>query len=231
MQGFNLNCYWGVREESLDSCANRLTEFLKKLKQIDDLFARLVPTATRRWRNGKSLDDDVKECLAAGVSYTDVGHELMRDLGFTLSMHVPDDEETMTVWIACGCFSPWVRNVCSIDLPTKGKAAKRLLQVEPLVRIMGAAARHWEPDRGRVGWTVVDPVVPNVPVTSRDFDWMTYFSRLERANFPSLPKHARVVPVDSVGTIIIAQDAPPDVNNLDDLQNIARVEAALAASE
>jgi hypothetical protein len=226
MEEFFLRCDWGVREESLDQCAGRMIEFLKELANLDDLFTRLVPTATRRSQRRYSLDE-VKECLAQGVTHTDVGNQLIRELGYSMSMHAVDGDATMTLSIACGGFSPWVRNVCSIVFPSTGNAAERIIRLEPLVRIMDAATRHWNPEHGIVSSHECSNLLSP---TNLDFEagWITYVPANCRS-LSTLQMIANVVATTGGQLIIIGTAERLSSANPDHMRTVEAVSKAIAA--
>jgi len=143
---FFLRFLWGPRPESLKRCAGRLDAFLSELRSIDNAFAA--------WRRDNTTAFQVplgvkrlEGWLAEGVNRNDVGKEVIAELGFALSL-TSSEESTLTLRVNCGVYSSWTNNCCSIEFPSTGKVADRILRADILTRVAKATVLAWQPDHG-----------------------------------------------------------------------------------
>lgn len=113
-----LRCSWWNRQESVDDCATTCRRFLIRLRKLYPRFDKWINV----WDNERVglSQTSLTRILAARVNRTDFGNEIIVELGFTLSMYLPDGT---TLRIHCGCYGVGSRNsvifATNIDHPKK----------------------------------------------------------------------------------------------------------------
>lgn len=207
--GCSLGAFWGARQESVDACAERASAFLTRLSACDRIFAHWFERARspmQAFEGAQGPDHDVlTKLLLKGRNRTDVGRNVLEDLGFSLSLWngVKDDGDTR-LGVSCGVYSPWNHNSCVIELPERVPAAERVLTVETLTCVVRATVSSWEPDwawvvsNTHLGLLELVDLKPNV-------GWLLYLAAA-RGEIPKLPPPARVVPIEGHGNLIVVTE-------------------------
>jgi len=118
-----LGLYWNAREQSLDDCADKCLQTLLAMHEggFGGFYQR---GRSRKDALRRAIDispEGIRKLLMRGVNRRDDNHEIIADLGFSMGLWSgrPDDE-AFGLSIYCGCYSKWVGNNVTIDLPPEG---------------------------------------------------------------------------------------------------------------
>jgi len=227
---FYLGAYWGDREEDLDSCAVRLTNFLKGLRDCDEIFHRWFKTG---WSRKEALAnempvefDKLRELLdKEGKHRTDIGSRVMEDLGFSVCLWNGRDPNNGAVGLSVSCGSyaghPGIMNSCVINLPNEGSVVERVISSVVLEKMLCITARCWEPNCGLVtGDTLRDmfEVAERTPY----YAWVFFLSK-RRGEVPKLPEPSRKKVLDGLGTIVVVTDDRFDTKRKEHIKAVKRV--------
>jgi hypothetical protein len=193
---------WGPRREAIAACAERLTHCLSDLGKLDSAFSSWRCVKESRGIPYSQLNSSiVSRWLAEGVNRTDIGHELIPELGFSLLLVANEEETALPLSIACGMWSPRLSNCCSLDLPCSGNTASRLLNVSTLMQVAKAIIASWEPEGGVITSHECSRLV-GAPRYESEAGWITYVSDKCAAR-AAIPEKATVEPVVG-GKLVIA---------------------------
>lgn len=225
-----LGIYWGAREESVDRCADRLQRFTEKLALCDDSLAAW-------WERPSAPHDEVAQpartadteylvhALLEGRKRTDVNRRVIENLGFDLWWtNRPRGIPAIVLHVGCGGYSRHVGNAVTLDFSARsgGLPTKDLLR-----RVLLAAADIWEPD-----WGIVQSDAAARKRQPQDpaplVDWMVYVCNGWLPRPPELKPPASLERLEH-GTLIVVQPDLPDPDNMEDIQQVARVGQALHA--
>src|SRR5687768_8325181 len=81
-----LEVAWGPRSATLDDCADASLRFLKQLGPFFSGFRAIRLVSARKKRAVQLNLASLKEALQTGVNRTDVGHEIIPELGFCIGL-------------------------------------------------------------------------------------------------------------------------------------------------
>jgi len=225
--------YWGVREESVENCAQRLTQVLNCL-------AACEPALTHWFEQGRTR----KEALAHEVpieagalqklllsdhkpTHDEGSHPV--DLGFSTGLwNGYDGVEGLSLITICGSYNVAVgSNSCVLKLPPyAGPVAQRLLTSAVLERILQCLVLAWEPDWGVVNSNNYLRNAPTPADKGPRLGWMVYLSQ-QRGAIPPLPPPVRALPVATLGTLISVTDERFTTANPEHLTAAERVRTTL----
>lgn len=206
MENYHIGVYWGVRKEDVDVCTRRAVSFFEQLARCDPIFSRWFRLGRSRKealrREVKPDQETLRRLFLKGRHYTDFGHELMAELGFSIGLwNGGSDKESVSIFIGCGGYTPFVSNSCEISgLESDSPAASRLLQVSTLTMIMECMIINWEPDWGRVNSLAHFAITPSE--RKPKVGWITYL-RESGEKIPPLPFPVSVKPIGMLGSLII----------------------------
>jgi len=150
MESFHACAYWGPRKEDAASCALRTHSFLSALALVSDDFAgwRFGGTSEEVARANPLIDLSVevlKTLLEEGRNRTDIGNEVIEDLGYRISVwNGGTPEHATSLMIGCGKYSTVGNsgNAVVLGLP----AAFNVDSAGMLRKLMEAMVEPWEPD-------------------------------------------------------------------------------------
>jgi hypothetical protein len=181
-----LALYWGPRAQSLDDCAECLLKTMLAMQALgmDRLFQR---ASSRRAALRKPVLPDldvVRGLLAKGVNRRDDNREPIPELGYQIGFWSGDrDDETYTLDVYCGNYSPHFLNNCLVKLPPEG--AFRWSNWEPKARqLFHRLAEVWLPEQGII-------------CATRNLDWMTGSPELAHRLKPDIEAYERLTHQDS----------------------------------
>jgi hypothetical protein len=207
METYYAGVYWGARREEVAECARRTELFFHLLARCDATLGRWYRAGrVARGSPGHPVTtndpEELKELLLRGRNRTDLGKQVIEDLGFGLRVwnQQPDGRSTK-VSLRCGAFTEAVSNVCLLNPPSQGDAAERLLSAPALTQVLTCMATAWDPD-----WGVATSTKTRAPISvdeqDSDVGWLMYFAR-RRGTVPPLPAPVRIEPVGLLGTLVI----------------------------
>ena len=224
--GTFVGAYWGVRDESVDDCAERIAALLLRLAEIDPLLSG--------WRD-KAMTK--KEALAAPVVTTDRGdliHRLRRGLlpgsqpsadgaGFSVfwwnGHSNKDGGATLNVTNAGSTIGGLPRAVVvnvpdqsSVPQPYSASAAKKIIAA--VIETFEPGRAVWLDDSSRDAQTEPDVVQPDGSVMLGKLEgqpagWATYLADSEPTQFDRelLPSSAAVDRIGD-GTLVLLGEEP-----------------------
>lgn len=142
--------YWGPRKEHAASCALRTQNFLSALALVSDDFRgwRFGGTSEEAARANPLIDLSVgvlTSLLEDGRNRTDVGYEVIEDLGYRISVwNGGAPQHATSLMIGCGKYSTIGNsgNAVVLGLPATFNANSAGL----LRKLMEAMVEPWEPD-------------------------------------------------------------------------------------
>jgi hypothetical protein len=226
-----IGAYWQARKETINGCADRLGRFLSALSACGPVFSAWYKRGRSR-RQAKQVEIDFKnkdcllDLLEQGRNRTNVGKQVIEDLGFHVGMwNGGEPQKEVGLSVTCGLYStaPGLGGNCvMIDLPEE---LGDLRQSQRMANVLVAVATSWEPD-----WAGVisrksretRSFVPGKPFV----DWMLYLSSRLVPN-PNVPVASSATPVGALGSVIVVQQESVKANSPADLQRVKAVETAL----
>lgn len=157
MEWYFLGAYWGSRKEPVEQCTERVLKCFGDLAKCDETFSRWFRTGRSRSealeRKVDFTDEKIKELLLRGRNRRDIGHEIIEELGFSITLwNGAEDTQAIGLRIHCGASSSYVGNSFLIDLPSQAPARDRVVRLELLLCAMRAIVESFEPD-----WATVMP--------------------------------------------------------------------------
>ncbi|EPX61286.1 hypothetical protein D187_001069 [Cystobacter fuscus DSM 2262] len=160
-----------------------------------------------------------------GRNRTDLGKEVIEDLGFSQMMWNEKKDPTH-LSISCGGYSPWGGpNSCLLNPPRAGPVRERLLRAPVLTEVLTSMATAWDPDFAMASSTemvrLVEKRQPEVRV-----GWLTYLSR-RLGTLPPLPAPVRIEPVGTLGWLLALSPEPMTASNPEHVAFTARVRELL----
>jgi immunity protein 52 of polymorphic toxin system len=215
-EGYYVGAYWGPRKETALECARRAERFFRMLARCDPSFTqwyhsgRGFPRELPGWPLRLEVEE-LEKFLLKGRNRTDVGKEVIEDLGFHRMMWNARKERTHLT-IACGGYSPWGSpNLCLLKPDRQGLVRERLLRVPVLTEVLTSMATAWDPDFAMASSSeMVDQVEKG------DFEvrvgWLTYLSR-RLGTLPPLPAPVRIEPVGTLGWLLVLSPEPMTASN------------------
>lgn len=225
-----LGAYWGPRQEPVERCAERLSEFLRSLHEQHSALERWylrAPTLKKSLQRplGNFEIQTLTDLLMKGQNRENANRTVSDDLGFQLGLW-NGEQGAMQASLSVLCGLCWasrtpsvsLSNCVVLDLP---KELGDLAEANRMIQLLAATARAWNPD-----WA---GVMSEASMLTRGFDaeepfvdWMIYVPRrIEKVAEPSFLLQLEV------GSIIIVQPDPPSATDLQSLAHIERVGNAI----
>jgi hypothetical protein len=205
-ESYEVNMYWGARQESAAECARRAQRFCQALGECDPALRHWY-TGGRRIPKGlpglpvdtTSLEALEKEMLR-GRNRTDRGKRVIEDLG--LYNHWWNEEPAaIRLDIKCGAYCS-IPNRCHLAFPSLNTTAPRLLKVPMLVRLMRVMVEAWDLDYGLVTTNNHILLLSKREQKPTGAGWVTYVSR-RQGEVPAMPEGVRVEPLGEHGTLLV----------------------------
>lgn len=223
---FTLTAYWNARPESLDECAEKAHRLFVALAEADPLLGQW-------YRLGHSRKDALKRkieaqdlgvlraLLARGQIRTDIGRQVMKELGFGIWLWngAADEAQEASVNARCGAHGEHGSGNCVIvDFPRDPSSG----WVENAHALLARVAEIWLPDwagvasdhaRQERAFDASEPFV----------DWLVFVPW----DVGSVPAPAKVERLGRLGSIVAVQPNPPVRYTPGDLAHIRSVERSL----
>ncbi|HZH16091.1 MAG TPA: Imm52 family immunity protein [Archangium sp.] len=227
---YYVGAYWGPRKETALECARRAEIFFHMLARCDPAFAQWYRAGRGAPRDlpGHPVHTEVKELeklLLQSRNRTDVGKEVIEDLGFSRIMWNAKEGAT-DLHLSCGGYSPWGGpNVCLLKPPRQGAVRERLLCVPVLAEVLTCMATAWDPDFAMASSSEMVDLVEKDGFEVR-MGWLTYLSR-RLGTLPPLPAPVRIEPVGTLGWLLVLSPEPMTASNPEHVAFTARVRELL----
>ena len=228
---FYLGAYWGDRKENIDTCAHRLAKFLKQLGELDEIF-KGWSTGGRSLKEALANKSNINEVMLRelldkeGRLRTDIGSEVMNDLGFSVGFwnRRRNSEGSVGLSVHCGSYAGHfgILNNCVIELPDDQKTVQRVIRTEMLEKVLCAVAECWEPE-----WAVVTThglleSFKKSPQGAPDPGWLIFICK-RRGNVCELPEPSRKKVLDDLGTIVVVTDERFDTKRKEHIKAVKKV--------
>ncbi|WPB76101.1 Imm52 family immunity protein [Archangium violaceum] len=227
---YYVGAYWGPRQETALECARRAELFFHMLARCDPTFTQWYGAGRGSPRElpGWPVRPEVKELeslLLKGRNRTDVGREVIEDLGFSRIVWNAKKEAT-EIHLTCGGYSPWGGpNLCLLYPPRQGVVRERLLRAPVLTEVLTCMATAWDPDYAMAGSSQMVDLVEKGGSEVR-MGWLTYLSR-RLGNLPPLPAPVRIEPVGTLGWLLVLSSEPMTASNPEHVAFTARIRELL----
>jgi hypothetical protein len=227
---YYVGAYWGPRKETALECARRAELYFHMLARCDPSFTQWYRAGRGFPRElpGHPVRPEMKELeklLLQSRLRTDVGREVIEDLGFSRSMWNAKKEAT-DISLSCGGYSPWGGpNSCLLN-PTRERGVReRLLRTSVLAEVLTSMATAWDPDFGMVSSTEMVRLVQKRKWEVR-VGWLTYLSR-RLGRLPPLPAPVRIESVGELGWLLVLSPEPMTASNSEHVAFTVRVRELL----
>lgn len=226
---FVLGAYWGSREESLDTCARRLADCLQGLAEVSPVFdgwyrKGASKAAASREPVGRSLAQLV-ELLDSGRQRTDVGGDVMVELGFNAALWNRQSDSAAAWSVTCGAFPApgvGVSNAFVIDWPERAEGVTVEDDLLVAKAVMRVVVQAWKPDWATWASRAMRDL-QQVPARHPALGLLTYFG--PRRNLPQLDLEVAAEPLDG-GSVLVVEPTASDLPN-----RLLRLREALAGTE
>jgi hypothetical protein len=229
-ESYYVGAYWGPRKETALECARRAELFFHMLARCDPSLAqwyhagRGSPRELPGWPVRPEVEE-LEKFLLKGRSRTDVGKEVIEDLGFMRVMWNAKEGAT-DLGLRCGKYSPWGGpNYCLLNPPRQGAARERLLRVPVLTEVLTSMATAWDPDYAMASSNEMVDLVEKEGGEVR-VGWLTYLSR-RLGSLPPLPAPVRIEPVGALGWLLTLSPEPMTASNPEHVAFTVRVRELL----
>ncbi|WNG54368.1 hypothetical protein F0U59_05915 [Archangium gephyra] len=227
---YYMGAYWGPRQETALECARRAELFFHMLARCDPSFGqwyragRGFPRELPGWPVCPEMKE-LESLLLKGRNRTDVGREVIEDLGFSQMVWNAKREAT-EIHLSCGKYSPWGGpNLCLLYPPRQGAVRERLLRAPVLAEVLTSMVTAWDPDYAMVGSSQMVDLVEKGGSEVR-MGWLTYLSR-RLGKLPPLPAPVRIEPVGTLGWLLVLSPEPMTASNPEHVAFTARVRELL----
>lgn len=225
-EGLFVGFYWGPRRDGLNVCTERAMRLLKGMQQVHPrlfgLWYASLDFEEKPLEVSAVAREQIRNLLAAGVTYSDVGNELFEDLGYSVRIHTSQDPRSFVqVSFSCDVTVPQLGGKCLIHSPMGTPASAELADLPLLLRICTIIVECWEPDDGIVSCNALtDAIEPD----SMRFNtgWIIYRSK-EHGPLPKLPSTAHVELVNDQGYLVVASKdvtIPPTPQAIEDVRAV-----------
>ena len=147
-----IGIYWGVRKESVETCANKVDASFKLLANIDVSFTEWYKTS--RPKKNEILQpvnlsiEGIEQLLRKGRNYSDIGHRLIEDLGFLFLVKSEKNySKAHNLGFTCGSYIEPISNCITLNLSTS-LDKQHLTDQSILQKIYKGLVDIWQPDWG-----------------------------------------------------------------------------------
>jgi hypothetical protein len=223
-EDYYVGAYWGPRKEMAPECARRAELFFHMLARCDPSFThwyhagRGFPRELPGWPVRPEVGE-LEKFLLKGRNRTDVGKEVIEELGFYQMMWNAKKEPTYLT-MTCGGYSHNPNN-CLLEPPRQGPVRERLLRVPVLTEVLTSMATAWDPDFAMASSTEMVRLVQKEKEEVR-VGWLTYLSR-RLGSLPPLPAPVRIEPVGALGWLLVLSPEPMTASNPEHVAFTVRV--------
>jgi hypothetical protein len=224
---YYLGVYWGARQETCESCAERIYEALRDLSALDahlSRWFRLGSSRNEALRQEVPIDSQpIKDLMAQGWYRRDTDKKPIESLGFRLSLWngAALDGEAVSVSFGCGIFAKNVDNVVSLSL-----RADDMINFEMSRKVLLILVKHFSPDWGVVNSHSITRETLGLQEDSPQVGWLTYLAnRIGR--IPPSPYY-ECEQVNHSGTLVISTREKFTSSNERHMASVAAVAATVS---
>jgi Immunity protein 52 len=200
--------YWGLRQETSQSCAQRTARFFEKLARVDPSYSRWCGFGRTDEESSRLRVDLTPTSLEGlfrdGVNRYDAEpHRVIEELGFSIDLWNGELPDGVIMSIHCGDYARTLgNNSCILQLPQTPQNIERIFTIPKLTEILRCMISEFDPDWGVVSSTKYLLDFPK-PTDKKIPGWVIYLSN-RCGTLPPLPEPIRTEPVEDKGTFIIA---------------------------
>ncbi|HEX5748994.1 MAG TPA: Imm52 family immunity protein [Archangium sp.] len=229
-EDYYVGAYWGPRQETALECARRAELFFHMLARCDPAFAQWYRAGRGSPRElpGWPVRPEMKELetlLLKGRLRTDVGREVMEDMGFR-QMAWNAKKEAIMLRFICGKYSPWGGpNSCVLSPLGKSAVWERLVRSPVPAEVLTSVATAWDPDYAMASSSQMVDLIEKRKGEVR-VGWLTYLSR-RLGHLPPLPAPVRIEPVGTLGWLLVLSPEPMSASNPEHVAFTARIRELL----
>jgi hypothetical protein len=220
--------YWGPRRQELDECTAKTVHFLASIAMLSPFLQTWYRIPDERYNRKSVIEPDItliKECLAAGMIYPDIGDKPFENGGFNLPLwNKSEGGSCVKLRIHSGIWGSRLSNLCLIQIQPSSPAAKELIESVRLMSLCRTIVEVWEPDNGTVSCNAISTEVAPEGAFA-DAGWILYRKRGSWSG-AQLPGTATIVPVGQLGDIIIAtgkMTIPPSQEQLSAIREVSEI--------
>lgn len=148
-----LGAYWGVRDETLEVCADRLTACLGGLARLDRRFGAWYETGRTKTERLRAVDvtgAGLTARLLRGRNRRDDSGEVIAQLGSTISIWNGERDSPIGLSVRCGNQNPRLTNSLTFDVPPAGSGASAEESLNAVMAMVEVVVQTVDPD-----WAVV----------------------------------------------------------------------------
>ena len=180
---YMLGAYWGPRQASVGDCADRLSRFMRDLRDCDPALSTWFKKGRSRQEALRArvdaTDQDVaRSLLEQGRSRRYTDGSVIEETGFHIGLwNGGGEDKEAGLSVTCGLFAQpargYLSNCVVLNLP---RDLGELFRADRMSRVVAATARAWEPDwAGVMSEHAMDtrPFSGRVPF----LDWLLYVPR------------------------------------------------------
>ncbi len=208
---FEVEAIWRERAESIDACAERAVELMKRLGKIDPALATLGWADYSRQAAFNLLAPSVaalRERMDLGRHRADHDRRLIEDLGFSTELVTPTRSQArIRIDIDCGRFAPGFSNSVKIAFADWSPNATQFC----LLSALDAAMTAWDAELGSVLVSGLESAFPFVQgsIAMGSILWLPVPPR----DLPPLPAGVRVEPRGERGSLVVLTEERFDRDN------------------
>src|ERR1017187_8694885 len=180
---FIIGAYWGSRAEPLMIVSDKVLRTLNMLAETDEQFLNWYEGGMSRKKaleKKVSIDSEsIEKLCRSSVKKGELDENGFAKYGFITGLWTGhQDQETSGIQFIVGdTFKiPNIKNVCVINIPFKGAAHDRLLEVEKAKSILGILVEIWKPDYAVL---ISDDLRDKLHVGNQ-IGWITYQKSIQR---------------------------------------------------
>jgi|GEM_PF-1497479 len=145
---YALCIYWGIRPESREMVADKLTIYLRRLALLDDALSSWFPPVNRKTKKNPLSIPINKDAIALMLTTqkTEVGHQPMPELGFSFSAWSGlNSKFKVDISADCGLYTKWLVNSVVISFHGPEFPSMELMR-----NIFGVMREVFQPEAGVV---------------------------------------------------------------------------------
>jgi len=225
MDRFYIGAYWHGRKEKLDVVAQKTTDYLECLSQIDDAFSHWFEKG-----NSKSIalnneiqftTEQIKHIYKKELKRGDMNVDGYSKMGFRISGWSGGDENnSLSFSISAGDDYIRIPNSCILNFPNQGQIKDKLFTSSKIMEIMKMVIVTWQPD-----YAVFQSSHLRDLLEAKNYiGWITYYSNKFR--LPDLSKEYSISMINDLGKVI-SFDSKYDINNEKDIGKLMYLKSAL----
>ncbi len=150
---YRILAYWGPRPETPAACAPKALQMFEALSKLDPVFANWsINSLNEKPVPISSLGvEQILQIIASGQHYTDVGHQPMRDLGYSIYAHNNLlKPRTLSMSTKLGGYTTSNQFANKISIHTRWPCEEPFIDIRILKPVLLALVQIWNANWGDV---------------------------------------------------------------------------------